>query len=242
MGLVQHRIDRGCARSIHAVSFTTTNPLRGMDIGSWIQLFGTTGGIISPLLLVVFRSSAQRYTDKKAENLATIQDTGRITDKVERIKSDYQMQFQASRFVYENEYSLLKEVWKECWELQAKARSLTPVVDRSPADEAERKQNLFARYQAYVAQIELFKASVIKNKPFIPPSVYSVCLEIWKLVVPLQVTFEMSFQGIREPDWIEIESSGKVLDEKLELLSDAIRQCVFTRPSWHDGKLTSPST
>lgn len=213
-----------------------------MDIGSWIQLAGTTGGIISPLLLAAFRSSAKRYTDKKAENLATVQDIGRITDKVERIKTDYQMQFQASRFVYENEYPLLKEVWKECWELQAKARSLTPIFDRSPADETERRAVLSTRYQEYVTQVELFKTSVIKNKPFIPLSVYSVCLELWRLVVPLQVTFEMSFQGVREPDWTEIERCGKVLDEKLELLSDAIRECVFNRPSWHDGKLTSPST
>jgi Txe/YoeB family toxin of Txe-Axe toxin-antitoxin module len=99
-----------------------------MDFGTILQLAGTVGGIASPALLISFRSSAQKYTDKKAENLATIQDTGKITDQVERIKSDYQMWFQASRFVYENEYTLLKEVWKESWELQAKARSLTPVV------------------------------------------------------------------------------------------------------------------
>ena len=213
-----------------------------MDIGTILQLAGTVGGIASPALLIAFRSSAQKYTDKKAENLATIQDTGKITDQVERIKSDYQMWFQASRFVYENEYTLLKEVWKESWELQAKARSLTPVLDRASSDEAERRRELAERYDAYVVQVNHFKAAVIKSKPFIPVEVYSSCDRIWKIVVSLQVIFEMSFQGFKDPDWVKVEANGKELDAELEVLCQAIRRCVFERPSWLEGKLTLPST
>ena len=213
-----------------------------MVVGLLLQMAGTLGGIASPVLLIVFRSSAQKYTDKKAENLATIQDTGKITDQVERIKSDYQMWFQASRFIYEKEYALLGEVWKESWELQAKARSLTPVFDRVPEDEAKRREELIKRYNSYVEQVNHFKAAVIKTKPFIPSEVYSSCFSIWEIVVSLQVTFEMSFQGVREPDWVKVEESGTKLDNELERLCQAIRSCVFDRPSWLEGKLTSPST
>lgn len=213
-----------------------------MDFGTILQLVGTVGGIASPALLIAFRSSAQKYTDKKAENLATIQDTGKITDQVERIKSDHQMWFQASRFVYENEYALLKEVWKESWELQAKARSLTPVFDRTSSDEAERRKELALRYDAYVQQVNRFKAAVIQIKPFLPREVYSSSDKIWRIVASLQVIFEMSFQGIRDPDWEKIEANGKELDDELEVLCQAIRSRVFDRPSWLEGKLTLPST
>jgi hypothetical protein len=213
-----------------------------MDFGTILQLAGTVGGVVSPALLIAFRSSAQKYTDKKAENLATIQDTGKITDQVERIKSDYQMWFQVSRFVYENEYTLLKEVWKESWELQAKARSLTPVFDRTSSDEAERKKELTQRYDAYAKQVNHFKAAVIKNKPFLPREVYSSCEKIWRIVASLQVIFEMSFKGIKDPDWAKVETNGKELDDELEVLCQAIRRRVFDRPSWLEGKLTPPST
>ena len=213
-----------------------------MDFVTFLQLAGTVGGIASPALMVAFRTSAQKYTDKKAENLATIQDTGKITDQVERIKSDYQMWFQASRFVYENEYTLLKEVWKESWELQAKARSLTPVFDRASADEAERREELAQRYNTYVEQVNHFKAAVIKNKPFLSAEIYSSCDNIWKDVASLQVIFEMSFQGIKEPDWEKVQANGKELDNELEILCQAIRRRVFYRPSWLEGKLTLQST
>jgi hypothetical protein len=212
-----------------------------MDIGIILKLAGTVGGIASPALLIAFRSSAQKYTDKKAENLATIQDTGKITDQVERIKSDYQMWFQASRFVYENEYALLKEVWKESWELQAKARSLTPVFDRVSSDEGERRKELAQRYDASVEQVNHFKAAVIKNKPFMPVEVYSSCDRIWKIVVSLQVIFRMSFQCIKDPDWLRVETSCEELDAELEVLCQAIRRCIFDRPSWLEGKQTLPS-
>ena len=213
-----------------------------MDLGTILQLAGTVGGIASPALLIALRSSAQKYTDKKAENLATIQDTGKITNQVERIKSDYQMWFQASRFVYENEYTLLKEVWKESWELQARARSLTPVFDRTSSNEEERRKELAQRYALYVEQVNHFKAAVIKSKPFLSTEVYSSCDIIWRIVVSLQVVFEMSFQGIRNPDWEKVEANGKELDDELEVLCQAIRRRVFDRPSWLEGKLTLPST
>jgi hypothetical protein len=213
-----------------------------MDVGWLLQMTGTLGGIASPVLLIVFRSSAQKYTDKKAENLATIQDTEIITGKIERIKSDYQMWFQASRFTYEREYALLGEVWKESWELQAKARSLTPLFDRVPEDEERRREQLLSRYDSYVEQVNHFKAAVIKNRPFIPSEVYSSCLSIWEIVASLQTTFQMSFQGHREPDWVGIEKSGTKLDNELDRLCQAIRSCVFNKPSWLEGKPTSPST
>lgn len=213
-----------------------------MDFGTILQLAGTAGGIASPALLIAFRSSAQKYTDKKAENLATIQDTGKITDQVERIKSDHQMWFQVSRFVYENEYTLLKEVWKESWELQAKARSLTPVFDRTSSDEEERRKELALRYKAYAQQRDRFRTAVVKNKPFLPTEVYSSCEIIQRIVASLQVIFDMSFQGIKSPDWAKVEANGKELDNELEVLCQAIRRRVFDRPSWLTEKLTLPPT
>jgi hypothetical protein len=146
-----------------------------MDSGTILQLAGTVRGIASPALLIAFRSSAHKDTDKKAENLATIHDTGKITDQVERRKSGYQMWFQASRFVYENENALLKGVWRESWVLQAKARSLTPVFDRTSSDEAERRNEHTQRTGAYAKQVNHLKVAVIKNKYFLSIEIYSSC-------------------------------------------------------------------
>ena len=57
-----------------------------MEILNIISLIAS--GVAS-VLVFVFRKGAQKYVDEKAKNLATREDIGKITNEIERVKTEY---------------------------------------------------------------------------------------------------------------------------------------------------------
>ena len=194
-----------------------------------LQWLGSLSGIVAIVLFFIFRKGAQKYVDEKAKNLATIEDTAKITQEVEGVKTLYHRQSHAWKWVFEKEYEILRRVWDSTWDFQATARSLRPIMDRLPQDEEEKRKVFQERYKYHADAVNAFRDVVLKNKPFIPPNVYEVCLELRKLVVDLQVDFEMSFEKDTRADWKMIHDCGKKLDDKLEELNVTIREYVHTK-------------
>lgn len=197
-----------------------------IDIIQWI---GSVAGIIAVVLFVIFKKGAQKYVDEKAKNLATIEDTAKITQEVEVVKALHLRQSHAWKWVFEKEYQILQKVWDSTWDFQATARSLRPIMDRLPEDEEKKRKVFLERHKYHVDAANAFKDVVLKNKPFIPPIVYEACLELRSLVVELQVDFEMSFGDDVHPDWKRIHEGSKKLDAKLEDLNLVIREYVHTK-------------
>ncbi len=69
-----------------------------MDV---LGAIGATAGTISAILFVIFRNSAQKYVDEKAKNLATIEDTAKITTEVEKVKAGYLQRSHAWKQIFE---------------------------------------------------------------------------------------------------------------------------------------------
>jgi len=179
-----------------------------MDI---LNIIGFIAGIIATALFVIFRNSAQKYVDEKAKNLATIEDTKKITNEIEAVKTEYIQRSHAWKHIFEFELEVLKDVWKATWDLQAYARSLKPIFDHLPEDKEKEKEIFIERHKKYSEKVEVFREVVIKNQPFMPPKVYDSCMELRKVVVELQVDFEMSMNERNEysPDWKKIHECGK---------------------------------
>ena len=194
-----------------------------------IQWIGSAAGVLALALFVIFKKGAQKYVDEKAKNLATIEDTARITQEVEGVKALHLRRSHAWKWIFEKEYEILQKVWDSTWDFQATARSLRPIMDRLPQDEEEKRKVFQERHKYHVGAANAFKDVVLKNKPFIPPSVYEACLELRSLVVELQVDFQMSFGDDMQPDWTRIHECSKKLDDKLEDLNQVIREYVHTK-------------
>ncbi|VGO11838.1 hypothetical protein PDESU_00385 [Pontiella desulfatans] len=190
------------------------------SIGSW-------AGYIAIALFFIFKNGAQKYVDEKAKNLATIEDTGKITNEVENVKSQFHRQSHAWKWVFEKEYEILKDVWNSSWEFQAAARSLRPMMDFVPEDDEEKKKMFEDRYKTYIDSANEFKDVVYKNKPFIPPVVYETCLSLKDIVSDFQIDFELSYiQKLRGPDWKRLTESVEKLNSTLDELNDNIREHV----------------
>lgn len=194
-----------------------------MEILNYIS---AASGAIALGLFVIFRNSSQKYVDEKAKNLATIEDTQKITDEIEKVKANYLQRSHAWKYLFELEYSILKEVWGSTWEFQAHAKSLRPIFDNLPQDPEKAKDVFKERYEKYGKTVETFKDSVLKNKPFIPPHVYDSCMSLRNLVVELQVDFEMSFHDSK-PDWRKINECNQKINTQLENLNMVIREHIY---------------
>ena len=197
-----------------------------MDI---LNTIGLIAGVIASVLFVIFRNSAQKYVDEKAKNLATIEDTKRITDEIERVKTEYVQRSHAWKQIFEFELEVLKDVWKATWDLQAYARSLRPIFDHLPEDKEQEKKVFIERHKKFSEKVEAFREVVIKNQPFIPPHVYKSCMDLRSVVVQLQVDFEMSLNERNKynPDWNKIHECGKKLDQEIENLNISIREHIY---------------
>ncbi len=191
-----------------------------------LQAIGSISGAIALVLLVVFKNSTQKYVDEKAKNLATIEDTKRITSEVERVKARYLQRSHAWKQIFEKEYSLLRDVWGSTWEFQDTAKSLRPLVDRLPKDQDRRKKVFAERRERHVEAVSRFIDLVLKNRPFLPPHVYESCLSLRGVVVELQVHFDLSYEDDR-PDLEMILKCTKSLDVELERLNSAIRDHIY---------------
>lgn len=192
-----------------------------------LNVISLIAGIVASILFVIFRNSAQKYVDEKAKNLATIEDTQKITNEIEKVKTDYLQRTHAWKQIFEFEYSVLKEVWSATWDFQAHARSLRPIMDHLPEDPEKRKEVFIERYNKYSETVNLFRNSVIKNQPFMPVHVYEACMSLREVVIELQVDFEMSLNDRHEPDWRKINECSKKLDERIENLNVSIREHIY---------------
>ena len=190
---------------------------------------GVVIGAITSILFIIFRNSAQRYVDEKAKNLATIEDTKKITTEIERVKTEYIQRSHAWKHIFEFEHEVLKGVWKTTWDLQAYARALMPTLDHLPENEEKQKNIFLQRYEKYSEKVRAFEEEVIKTQPFIPPQVYKSCMDLKKIVIQLQTDFEMSLneRNRHDPNWEKIHECNKKLEQEIENLNTSIREHIY---------------
>jgi hypothetical protein len=198
-----------------------------------LNVIGSIAGVITVILIVIFRNSIQKYVDEKAKNLATIEDTEKITSEIERIKTEYILRSHAWKHIFEFELEVLQNVWKATLDLQAYAYSLRPVPDSLPADPDKKREVFIERYKRYSEKVVTFREIVIKNQPFMPLHIYKACMDLRDVVIALEVDFEMSHKdGIEEqPDWKLVHECGKKLEQKIENLNVSIREHIYGKIS-----------
>lgn len=201
-----------------------------MELLGGLALIVATGSAVS---VAILKSGFQRYVDEKSRNLATLQDTARISEKVQAVESRFARGNHAWKEIFQQEYAILKEVWRTTWDFQATARALRPVMDFLPMDTDQIREVLSARGSTHNASVKAFIDVVVKNKPFIPQEIYDRCLSLREAVVDLQVEYQKSIDRANaELDWALIRASGQRLDQELEALSDAIRNYVHSQAAY----------
>lgn len=141
---------------------------------------------IASILGWLARSYLDSYTKKKAENLATKQDIGEITRRVEEVKSSFATSFELikwelskkgtiHRLASEKEFEALTEISRYLYEIQLATENLRPTwIQRIDLNETEEqaKEKYQRRYREWSTSHDAFADAVQKNRPFLPQYLY----------------------------------------------------------------------
>ena len=104
--------------------------------------------LLIPLAIIGVGIYLRSYISKKGENLATKDDIGEITAKIEEVKHDYasrleslrstfQAKLQIDHVRYQNEYVILSDLSEKLVNLRDAAMGLRPVSDSYDPNEPE---------------------------------------------------------------------------------------------------------
>jgi hypothetical protein len=163
-------------------------------------LMETVNIILSTLSLLAFliigwfvKSYFPTYLQKKAENLATKEDIGHLTDAVESIKAKYATDLevlraelvksnQVQQIQFKTEFDTYVEIMAKIVRLQSATLSLRPALDYTPKDEAAQKAERIRRLEAYGKAYEPFWLNVHEKRPFYSPAIWEKLRDLMRLV------------------------------------------------------------
>lgn len=133
--------------------------------------------------IVFFRKLLFSYSNAKGKNLATKEDIGDITEKIEDVKLEYAQQLEATRaelssqlknsgFRYEKEYEILSELSSLLVDVRDASLSLRPALDYRDPDKTQEevKKERLTRFYNALRALYLEKE---KKRPFYPESIYA---------------------------------------------------------------------
>lgn len=184
------------------------------------------------------------YSKEKGKNLATKEDIGEITAKVEAVrlenaqkleslKSSLTHRINLNSFRYEQEFTILQELTEKLVAVRDTARSLRPVMDSYDPKESEEERKT-RRLNIYSESArDLYKVAEIRQ-PFYPEEIYKLIKELEKVSWSEAIRYRH-----HDPDdpkrfdtyWKEAEENSEKIAGLSQGTIDAIRRRVV---SWED--------
>ncbi|MCU8430612.1 hypothetical protein OC522_21035 [Vibrio vulnificus] len=187
--------------------------------------------------LFLFREILFSYSNEKGKNIATKEDIGDITQKIEDVKIDYATQLEKTKaalmsristhsYRFEKEYEVLSQLTECLVELRSATLQLRPIFDQIDPSESEdeRKNKRLDRF--YEARKALFQVRETK-RPFFTEDIYQSILEIDKTAHHESIDYELrSPNDIKRDYWEDAEKNQKVMSQSVEQAMAKIRERV----------------
>lgn len=206
-----------------------------------LMFFSFTLGLLT-------NSFLPKYFGRKGDNLATKEDIGEITDKIETVKHDYASQLESVKaelsaklstygFRYEKEYEVLDELTTLLVDVRDASISMRPILDVRDAEKTkddikkERLKRFFdARRSLYIARE--------KKRPLYPEEIYQTIVAIEKIAhtESIDYQYEDPFEkGNFLSYWESAEKNQKEITGLVETAMMKIRARVTTWEALHNG-------
>ncbi len=176
---------------------------------------------ISFIIGLFFRSFFPSYFKEKGKNLATKEDIEGITNKIERIRSEYSSnlelvkaelnkQLHIHKISSEKEFEILSELWRALAQLKNATSSLRPegdIIDERISEQERKKQRLNIFFENYYKFLEI----VQYNKPFYPKEIYEDVNKIMRISMHEAIGYKN-----RSPDYDDKGYDPKYWDRAVE--------------------------
>lgn len=189
------------------------------------------GGLISWFL----RPFTDSYIREKAKNLATKEDIGEITRKVEEIKGDVITGIEllkwdlgkkstVHRLAAEYQFKALAEIGASLYKLNLATRSLRPIIDsvdfNTPVMARHQK-----RYEEWSVVYQAFAECIERHRLFLPETVYIKLQAIRKVSITEAMSFSMaaSEERMKLTDFQEAINNIEELEKEINGAISAIQ-------------------
>ncbi|HXL80643.1 MAG TPA: hypothetical protein VN951_07175 [Pyrinomonadaceae bacterium] len=174
------------------------------------------------------------YASEKAKGLATKEDIGEITRKVEEIKGAVSLNLELikwelskkatiHRLAAEKEFGALGEIGKALFELQIATNGLRPSFDQFDPNEPEQERHN-RRYKEWARSHDAFLDVVEMHRLFMPQYLYTQFFNIRRLAHAEALDFEYSLKAGKGK--LSFESYQR-REKKIEELNNAIHEAVL---------------
>lgn len=174
------------------------------------------------------------YMNEKGKNLATKEDIGQITDKVEAVKLQYSGELEKLRSElaskthfnkvrYERELKVFQEVWPKLSALTKAALALRPVIDTAPGSEETEESRKRSRTEMFAKAFDELLLSVHCNRPFYPESVWTEIRRLLEICWSEAVDYRFIHQKQLD-SFDKAQENAKKIEAQNGVICEAIRE------------------
>ena len=213
-----------------------------MDLNLAFGLFVQV--VVGFLIYLVIKGHLFSYFQEKGKNLATKEDIEEITDKVERVRSQYTAgievlrselvrQTHMHRLSFEKEFEILSELWAAVVDLRAATLAIRPILDFIPREKTEEqvKEERLERFNKSYA--ECYQV-VAKNRPFYPEDIYQTASKIME--ISIDEVRQANLFGYKLEYWNKAEQNAGAIITGAESICQAIRKSIGLDQAVDDQK------
>lgn len=185
---------------------------------------------------IAFRS----YFSEKGKNLATKQDIGEITTKIEAIRTDYMRGLEESKsawaahsslftYRYQREYEMLRELSEILVEVKNAAGFFAAYPYLSPEMETKlSKQYRDKQAEALVRSLEHLQLLREQRRPFYPQEIYDALGHLASAAQQEKGYLMVEVIGLRRRDYgAEAEENAAAISSAADLAVESIRRRVI---------------
>jgi len=163
-----------------------------------------------------------KYWEEKGKNLATKEDIGEITKKIEMIKGAIGSQLYIHQFRYQNEFKILLDLSEKVVMLKTATLAFRPMLDSFGGGEEEKKKRMDEYWEIY----RKFYRVVECRKPFYHQDIYNEVIALEKTGRLELVQYKFTFDRGEERDpkyWENAIKNAEKIEEQAEKVLEAIR-------------------
>jgi hypothetical protein len=188
---------------------------------------------IAAPILVFIASYLGSYLNEKGKNAASKEDIAELTRRVEGVKQGFNQsieefrtgllaQLEYSKYRYQEETKVIKEVWRSLCELRFAFQDMRPVFDSHPGSNEAEKERDQKRLERCNDAYKEFSICSSVNSPFFAQSIGTKLDELRKLIWVEMVDFAFK-EEVGSQRWKKILDNQKQVFSKMDEVECVIR-------------------
>ena len=209
-----------------------------------LQVFDAAALVAAVTLLLIVRRGVASYGAEKGKNLATKEDVGEITRRIETVRTSYAAELERLRVTltataavhraqYEAEVATYTAVWEKIMVLHGALYGVWG--QRSAMDHADLEGQSAADAARFVGAVLAFRQEVERRRPFYPNAVYNELLALDDMITDLGTPYlppvPVPYRARRGPGSVDLEVVAAQVDRVCEVIRGRLAHVAFESPA-----------